>query len=122
MSDDNDLVGFIGVFKDLCHSWHGAQGRLRGISVNGIGRGGALFGVHCLSLLVLLIYLWGYLECLLQWKSATECGQPCKTTISPSASMGTGSGDASHSMAFKQQEPWALALGLCSIGWHGKTG
>lgn len=32
-----------------------------------------------------------------------------------------GSGDASHSMALKQQDPWALALGLCSIGWHGRT-
>lgn len=70
---------------------------------------------------MLLTSLWGHLECLLQWKSATECGQPFETTVSPSASMGTGSGGASNSMAFKQQEAWALALGLCNTGWHGRT-
>lgn len=71
-----------------------------------------------MPLIVLLISLWGLLERLQQWKSATEHGQPCETTVFPSASMGRGSGDASHSMAFKQQEPWPSAVGLCSTGWH----
>lgn len=83
---------------------------------NGTGRGGALLGVQCSPLTALFLSLWGLLERLQQWKSATEHGQPCETTVSPSASMGRGSGDAS--MAFKQQEPWPLAAGLSSIGWH----
>lgn len=74
--------------------------------------------VQCSPLTALLLSLWGLLERLQQWKSATERGQPCETTVSPSASMGRGSGDASDSMAFKQQEPWPSAVGLCSIGWH----
>lgn len=71
-----------------------------------------------MPLTVLLISFWGLLERLQQWKSATERGQPCETTDSPSASMGKGGGDASHSMAFKQQEPWPSAVGLCSTSWH----
>ena len=74
--------------------------------------------VQCSPLTALLLSLWGLLERLQQWKSATERGQPCETTVSPSVSMGRGSGDASHSMAFKQQEPWPSAVDLCSIGWH----
>lgn len=94
---------------------------------NGIGQGGTLSEVQRLPLTALLIFSWGLLECLQQWKSATERGQPCETTVSPSASMGRGSGPCQPQHGL--QAAGALAIGCWPLqhwlalqrAWKGKA-